>query len=136
VQRAPIGDRGAVWETLVYEQLLRGPLSSPERISADGVPRQTWESQTDNPKEGVNRSGISARYWPDLVRDAVRAANQQAIIDYARYVAASQNPDPELEAGFKEFRRHARDWWDGTGEVPEPLREVLDSFVYKPSKQP
>ncbi|MEV6596367.1 hypothetical protein AB0M36_05795 [Actinoplanes sp. NPDC051346] len=134
VQEAPIGDRGAVWETLVYEHLLRGPLSSPKRVGADGVPSQTWEHRTENPKEGLVRSVISPRYLPDVVRDAVRAAAQQAIVDYARTIAAAANPDAELEEGFDDFRRHVRNWWDDTGEVPEPFRELLDSFVYKPAK--
>lgn len=135
VQEAPIGDRGAVWETLAYEQLLRGPLSSPERVDADGVPRQTWEHRTENPKEGVQRSVISPRYWPDVVRDAVRATAQQAIIDYARTVAAAESPDAELDAGFDDFRRYVKNWWYDTGEVPDAFREILDSFVYKPANR-
>jgi hypothetical protein len=123
------GDRGNTWETNAYENLLRGPRSSPTRIGKHGRPQQVWERETADPLEGLDPARISERYRQPLVRDAVREVSQRAVADYARRIAPSKDPGAELDAGYRAFRHDVRNWSDRTADVPTGFREILDSFV-------
>jgi uncharacterized membrane protein YgcG len=122
-------DRGNIWETLVYEDALRGVLSSPARFGPDGQPEQHATRFDDDAMEGLSPARVSDRFADGLVRDAIRDINQRAIEDYARRIAGLEDPDAELAEGFQAFGDQVGNWWRNEGEVNPAFSEFLDSFV-------
>jgi hypothetical protein len=121
------------YETILYEYLMRGPLSSPFVFDEHGLPAQRPESEVSPfGKEGIEEIAAD-RYLPLAVRDAVLALNREAVRDYARHIAMTPDPSEELLAGFYHYRQIADSWatldMDHPTGVPDRLRTYLDSFV-------
>jgi hypothetical protein len=131
------------WETVTYEDTLRGPLASPSGFE-NGRPVQGPESG-DNPTSGIHRRLIAERFRnaPGPVgpgtaprarlRDAILAVNREAISDYARHIASESDPGAELFAGFQAYRRQTWRWMHllmaHPPGVPDRYVTFLDSFV-------
>lgn len=121
------------YETIVYEYLMRGPLSSPFIFDEHGRPLQRPESEVSPFGKPGMEVICDDRYRPPAIRDAVLALNREAVRDYARHIATNDDPGPELLAGFVDYRRLADTWarleMDHPTGVPDRLTIFLDSFV-------
>jgi len=136
----PAGSVDPAWETLAYEYLLRGPLSSPVGYDGAGNPIQVPESSNRNTTYGkVYEDKVTPGFRNDRraagrtrLRDAVLLVNRRAILDYARHVAGQADARPELLAGFDAYRRLTHDWDQVDAPhppgVPTRLLRFLDSF--------
>jgi hypothetical protein len=129
LEEAPPGSPGSVAEIRIFEHLLRGALSSPTGFGPDDRPAQHLEHESPNPLGRVDPDRVSDRFQSGVVRDVVRAANQRAVADTARAFAAAQITTEDINARVEQYRELAQRWWDGSGEIPADLRELLDSFV-------
>jgi hypothetical protein len=135
-----VGSLDPAWETLVYEYLLRGPLSSPVGYDGAGNPIQVPESSNHNRTYGkVYEDKVTPGFRNDRggqgrtrLRDAVLDVNRSAIADYAQHIATVAGPQPELLAGFDAYRRLVYNWdqvhLDYPPGVPRRLIRFLDSF--------
>jgi hypothetical protein len=132
VQHLTPGSGGTdhIWETLAYENVLRGGRASPTRFSG-GSPWQP-PGRTYRPFEGVNPVGVAPPYQDPVVRDAVLDVNQRAVSDYA--VQHSGQPPAYFDAGFQAFRDDVRTWWDG-GQIDPSFQQFLVSFSPGPGRQ-
>jgi hypothetical protein len=127
-------DRGAIWETLSYEDSMGGPLSSPARFGPDGLPEQHRSSLDGDPLKDLNPVRVAEPYTDGKFRDMVRYLNQRAVGDYARWIAGLPEQDAQLvlREGAATYRSEVWNWWRGDGYVHPDFRERLDSFVRGP----
>ncbi len=137
-------------ETLTFEYLMRGPLSSPVGF-VDGTLVQESESSA-NPYgypsveavvDPMFRNSDDPSDPRSRLRDALLAIHREAVRDYATHIHDTPGAGPELMAGYEDYRRLVQAWYDlpmhhPTG-VPDRLVRFLDSFVksrFEPGEHP